>query len=450
VHDRRVRQTLSTPSNGIANAEEEDLSGLEFSPGREFARHLDQEDELASFREAFVFPEADLIYLDGNSLGRLPGRTVERMRTVMEEEWGRDLIRGWNAGWWDSSRRAGDKIGHLLGAAPGQVVVSDTTSINLFKLVMAALEMHPGRSRIVSDVLNFPSDLYVLQGCVRLLGDVHHIHLVPSNDGVTVELGTLFDAIDDQTALVTLSHVVFKSGFLYDAQAVTERAHEVGAMVLWDLGHSAGVVPIELDRWDVDFAVGCTYKYLNGGPGAPAYLYVRRDLQEQAVSPIWGWFGQRSPFDFELEHDPAEGISRFLVSSPPILSTLAMEAGLGILEEAGIERIRRKSVLLTSYLVYLIETSLLPLGFALGSPREASQRGSHVSIQHSEGYRISRVLIEEMGVLPDFREPDNIRLGLSPLYTSFSEVWEAVERIKRVAQEKQYLRYFPGSRSTAT
>jgi kynureninase len=450
VRDRRVRQTLSRPSDGIANAEEEDMSGLEFSAGREFARHLDQEDELASFREAFVFPEADLVYLDGNSLGRLPGRTVERMRTAVEEEWGRDLIRGWNAGWWDSSRRVGDKIGLLLGAAPGQVVVSDTTSINLFKLVMAALGMRPGRSRIVSDVLNFPSDLYVLQGCVRLLGDAHHIQLVPSDDGVTVEQSALFDAIDDQTALVTLSHVVFKSGFLYDAQAVTERAHEVGAMVLWDLGHSAGVVPIELDRWNVDLAVGCTYKYLNGGPGAPAYLYVRGDLQEQAVSPIWGWFGQRSPFDFELEYEPADGISRFLVSSPPILSTLAMEAGLGILEEAGIERIRRKSVLLTSYLVYLVETSLLPLGFALGSPREASQRGSHVSIRHREGYRINRVLTEEMGVLPDFREPDNIRLGLSPLYTSFAEVWEAVDRIKRVAQEKQYLRYFPGSRSTVT
>jgi kynureninase len=422
----------------------------DFQPGLDFARRLDEQDELASFREAFVFPEPDLIYLDGNSLGRLPGRTVERMRIVVEQEWGRDLIRGWNAGWWDSSRRVGDKIGRLLGAAPGHVVVSDTTSINLFKLAMAALGMRPGRHRIVSDVLNFPSDLYVLQGCVRLLGDSHYVHLVPSDDGVTMELGALFEAIDEQTALVTLSHVVFKSGFLYDAQAVTERAHEVGAMVLWDLGHSAGVVPIELDQWNVDFAVGCTYKYLNGGPGAPAFLYVRRDLQEEAVSPIWGWFGQRSPFDFDLEYDPADGIGRFLVSSPPILSTLAMEAGLDLLWEAGIERLRRKSVLLTSYLVYLVETSLLPLGFALGSPREASQRGSHVSIRHPEGYRINCVLIEEMGVLPDFREPDNIRLGLSPLYTSFTEVWEAVDRIRRVVEEKRYLRYSPGPRSTVT
>lgn len=422
----------------------------EFEPGPECARRLDEQDELASFREEFVFPDPDLIYLDGNSLGRLPRRTVHRLRKAVEEEWGNDLIRGWNTDWWDSPRRVGDKIGGLLGAAPGQVVVSDTTTINLFKLVMVALGMRPDRGRIVSDVLNFPSDLYTLQGCVRLLDDGHHIHLVPSDDGLVVDQQTLFDAIDERTALVTLSHVVFKSGFLYDARAVTERAHEVGAMVLWDLGHSAGVVPIELDGWGVDFAVGCTYKYLNGGPGSPAYLYVRQDLQETAVSPIWGWFGQRSPFDFELDYDPADGITRFLVSSPPILSTLAMEAGLEILQEARIERIRRKSVLLTSYLVYLMETSLVPWGFTLGSPKEPSRRGSHVSIRHPEGYRVNRVLIEEMGVLPDFREPDNIRLGLSPLYTSFRDVWEAVDRIRRVVEDRQYLRYFPGQRLTVT
>jgi len=244
--------------------------------------------------------------------------------------------------------------------------------------------------------------------------------------------------------------VVFKSGFLYDAEAVTRRAHEVGAMVLWDLGHSAGVVPIELDEWGVDLAVGCTYKYLNGGPGAPAFLYVRRDLQERALSPIWGWFGQRSPFDFDLEYQPADGITRFLVSSTPILSTLAMESALDIVLDAGVERIREKSVLLTSYLTHLVETVLVPLGFSLGSPKDPAQRGSHVSIRHPEGYRINRVLIEEMGVLPDFREPDNIRLGLAPLYTSFSEVWEAVDRIKRVVEEERYLQYSPGERPTVT
>lgn len=426
------------------------MHGSVFESGPEFAQQLDEQDDLASYREEFVFREPDLIYLDGNSMGRLPRRTVERMRGAVEEEWGRDLIRGWNAGWWDSPGRVGDKIGRLLGAGPGQVVVSDTTSVNLFKLVMAALEMTSGRGRIVTDVLNFPSDLYILQGCVRLLGDQHEIRLVPSEDGIAVDQRVLFEEIDERTALVTLSHVVFKSGFLYDAQAVTRRAHEVGALVLWDLGHSAGAVPIELDDWGVDFAVGCTYKYLNGGPGAPAYLYVRRDLQEKTVSPIWGWFGQRSPFDFGLEYQPAGGITRFLVSSPAILSTLAMEAGLDILLEAGMERIRRKSVQLTSYLVDLVDAILVPLGFSLGSPRDPAQRGSHVSIRHPEGYRVNRVLIEEMNVIPDFREPDNIRLGLAPLYTSFRDVWEAVDRIRQVVKERRYLRYFPGQRLTVT
>lgn len=426
------------------------MKEMEFEPGLDFAQRMDTEDELAPFRETFVIAEPDLIYLDGNSLGRLPGATVERMREAVEVEWGRDLIRGWNAGWFEAPARVGSKIARLVGAEPDQVVVSDTTSINLFKLTMAALEMRPGRDRIVSDVLNFPSDLYILQGCARLLGDSHHIHLVPSEDGIAVDERALFDAIDEQTALVTLSHVVFKSGFLYDAAAVTERAHEVGALVLWDLGHSVGAVPVELDEWGVDFAVGCTYKYLNGGPGAPAFLYVRGDVQEEAVSPIWGWFGQRSPFDFDLEYDPLDGIGHFLVSSPPILSLLAMESALDSVLEAGIDRIRRKSIRLSSYLVYLFDTRLAPLGFTLGSPRDPAQRGSHVSVRHPEGYRINRALIEEMGVVPDFREPDNIRLGLAPLYTSFAEVWEAVDRIRWVVENRQYARYFPGQRLTVT
>lgn len=426
------------------------MLATEFDSSLEFAYHLDEQDELASFRDEFVFPEPDLIYLDGNSLGRLPRRTVERMRGAVEEEWGRELIRGWNAGWWNSPQRVGDKIGRLLGAGPGQVVVSDTTSLNLFKLAMVALEKNSGRERIVTDVLNFPSDLYILQSCVRLLGDRHKIRMVPSEDGIAVEQQALLQEFDQRTALVTLSHVAFKSGFLYDAQAITQRAHEVGALVLWDLGHSAGAVPIELDDWGVDFAIGCTYKYLNGGPGAPAYLYVREDLQAGTVSPIWGWFGQRSPFDFGLQYQPAEGVKRFLVSSPAILSTLAMEAGLDILLEAGLQHIRDKSIRLTSYLVELVDAILVPLGFSLGSPRDPTQRGSHVSIRHAEGYRINRVLIEEMQVIPDFREPDNIRLGLAPLYTSFRDVWEAVERIRQVVKERHYLRYFPGQRLTVT
>jgi kynureninase len=249
--------------------------------------------------------------------------------------------------------------------------------------------------------------------------------------------------------LVTLSHVTFKSGFLYDMEAVTQRAHEVGAFVLWDLSHSAGAVPMQLDAWGVDFAVGCTYKYLNGGPGSPAFLYIRRDLQEGAIPPIWGWFGQRAPFAFDLEFEPVRGVKRFLVSTPPILSLLAMEPAIDLVLEAGIHSIRTKSARLTTYLVYLFDELLAPVGFSLGSPREAASRGSHVSIRHPEAYRINRALIEEMGVLPDFREPDNLRLGLAPLYTSYAEVWQAVDRIHRTVAEERYLDY-PAERLAVT
>jgi kynureninase len=414
-----------------------------FEPGLAFAQEMDRQDELANFRDAFVIDEPGLIYLDGNSLGRLPRKAALRLETTVEGEWGHDLIRSWNANWFDAPARAGEKIAHLVGAGPGQVVVSDSTSVNLFKLVMAALALRPGRTGIVSDALNFPSDLYILQGCSQLLGNRHQIDLVQSAAGIEPDLQQLWDAIDEQTALVTLSHVVFKSGYLYDARAVTERAHQAGALVLWDLSHSVGAVPVELDRWAVDLAVGCTYKYLNGGPGAPAFLYVRRDLQDPAVSPIWGWFGQQSPFSFGLDYEPLDGVGRFLTGTPPILSLLAMEAALDLVLEAGMERIRAKSVGLTSYLIELVDAALAPLGFTLGTPRDAHGRGSHVSIRHPDGYRINRALIEEMQVLPDFREPDNIRLGLAPLYTSYVEVWEAVDRIRRTVKEERYVRYSP-------
>jgi kynureninase len=410
-------------------------------PDLEYARRLDAADELGPLRGAFSFPEPDLIYLDGNSLGRLPRAAGERIRRAVEEEWGRDLVRGWNGGWYEAPARVGEQVARLIGAGPGQVVVSDSTSVNLFKLVTAALQARPGRTRIVSDTLNFPSDLYVIQGAVQLLGEKHTLHLVPSADDIHGDEASLEAAIDERTALVTLSHVCFKSGYLYDAARITARAHEAGALVLWDLCHSVGAVPVALDRWGADLAVGCTYKYLNGGPGAPAFLYVNKKLQKGLASPIWGWFGQKNPFAFDLEYAPAPGIAHFLVSSPPILSLLAMETALEPLLQAGMERLRQKSVQLTSCLVALFDEVLAPIGFSLGSPRDPARRGSHVSIRHPEGYRINRALIEEMGVLPDFRTPDNIRLGLAPLYNSFGDVHEAVERIRQVVEEKRYLRY---------
>jgi kynureninase len=309
--------------------------------------------------------------------------------------------------------------------------------------------MRPDRGKIITDDLNFPSDLYIMQGCVAQMGNRHRLHTVSCRDGIGVDLQDIYDAIDDDTALVSLSHVAYKSAFLYDARAVTTKAHDAGALMLWDLSHSVGAVPAALDAWDVDFAVGCTYKYLNGGPGAPAFLYVNRRLQDEAISPIWGWFGQKSPFAFDPDYTPVEGIKRFLVGTPPILSLSAMEAAVDIVLDAGIDRIRDKSIRLTEYLIFLFDEILAPRGFSLGSPRDAHQRGSHVSIRHEEAYRINRALIEEMNVIPDFREPDIIRLGLSPLYTSFADVWGIIDRIRIVIDEGHHLKY-PHSRPQVT
>lgn len=418
--------------------------------GRAYADELDRQDPLATYRQQFVVDGPDLVYLDGNSLGRLPKRAIERVKKAVEEEWGRDLIRSWNAGWWESPARVGEKIARLIGAAPGQVRVSDQTSINLFKLVTAALSLRPERQRIVTDTFNFPSDLYVLQGIVRLLGNRHEIIRIGArDDGLTPDLAALETALDETTSLVTLSHVTFKSGYLYDLQAITEVAHRRGALALWDLSHSAGVVPIELDRCGVDLAIGCTYKYLNGGPGAPAFLYINKALQNDAVSPIWGWWGQKQPFDFGLDYTPADGVQRFLTGTAPMLSLLAMETALEPLLEAGIARLREKSVRLTEYAVDLSDAILASHGFTLGSPREPDRRGSHISLCHPDGYRINRALIEEMKVIPDFRAPDNIRLGLAPLYVSFADVWMGIGRIQRVMTEKRYEKY-PQQKLTVT
>ena len=423
---------------------------MDFQPSRSFAENLDNHDPLASFRTCFVITDPGLIYLDGNSLGRLTHASLDRLQQVVEQEWGRDLIRGWNENWWEAPVRIGEKIARLVGAAPGQMVACDTVSVNLFKLASAALALRPGRTHIVTDTLNFPSDLYILQGLVRSLGNHHTIFRIGSRDGdVTPDLDELAAAIDDSTALLTLSHVTFKSGYLYDMAAVTELAHRHGALVIWDLSHSAGAVPVALDVCNADFAIGCTYKYLNGGPGAPAFIYVRKELQAQAISPICGWWGQNAPFAFGLDYMPAPGVARFLTGSQPILSLLAMEAALDPLLEAGLESLRAKSLLLSEYLIYLSDTLLSPLGFRLGSPRIPERRGSHISLRHPEGYRINRALIEEMNVLPDFREPDNLRLGLTPLYTSFSEVWEGVDRIRRVVADKRFEKY-PAQRLTVT
>ena len=417
-----------------------------FALSLESARQLDAQDPLAHFRAAFTFPEPDLIYMDGNSLGRLPKRTASLLQDAVQRQWGERLIRSWGEGWLTSPQRIGDKIGQLIGAAPGQVVVSDSTSVNLYKLVMAALALRPDRRRVITDTHNFPSDVYILQGALRTLAGGHTLELV---DTPEIDSQAILDAIDEHTALVTLSLVVFKSGGVYDAAAITRRAHEAGALVLWDLSHAAGALPLQLDEWEVDFAVGCSYKYLNGGPGAPAFLYVKRALQADALSPIWGWFGEAKPFAFDLDYQPAAGVQRFQCGTPPTLSLLAVEPGVDLLLEAGIPALREKSVRQTDYLIALFDHFLAPLGFQLGTPRDAAQRGSHVSIRHPEGFRINRALIEEMGVIPDFREPDNIRLGIAPIYTRFVDIWETVQRIAQVVREERY-RNYPIERSAVT
>jgi kynureninase len=423
---------------------------MNFNSSRSFAEELDTSDPLASYRTRFVISDPNLVYLDGNSLGRMTHASLERVRQVAEKEWGTDLIRGWNENWWEAPVRIGDKIARLVGAAPGQMVACDTVSVNLFKLAAAALALRPGRTRIVTDLLNFPSDLYILQGLVNSLGNRHTILRIGSTDGdITPDLDALAAAIDDNTALLTLSHVTFKSGYLYEMGEITELAHRHGALVLWDLSHSAGAAPVALETCNADFAIGCTYKYLNGGPGAPAFIFVRKELQQQVVSPICGWWGQNAPFAFGLDYTPAPGVARFLTGSQPILSMLAMEAALDPLLEVGMASLREKSLLLSEYLIFLSDTLLTPLGFLLGSPRNPERRGSHISLRHPEGYRINRALIEEMNVLPDFREPDNLRLGLTPLYTSFAEVWEGVERIRQAVAERRYEKY-PAQRLTVT
>jgi kynureninase len=405
-----------------------------------YARTLDAADPLAHFRGRFVLPDPALIYLDGNSLGRLPQASTALSQHVVAHTWGDRLIRSWNEGWFDLPERIGAKIARLIGAQPDEVIVADSTSVNLFKLAVAALRYQAGRARILTDNLNFPSDLYVLQGIIDLLGQQHRLEVLPAVDGIHGPAEALAAALDDDVALLTLSHTVFKSGYTYDMAALTARAHAAGALVLWDLSHSVGSVPIDLTAAGADLAIGCGYKYLNGGPGAPAFLYIRRELQAALDNPISGWMGQANLFGFDLDYAPTHGLRRFLTGTPPVVSLALLEPGVDILLEAGIGALRAKSVQQTSYLIDLWETELAPLGYTLNSPREATQRGSHVALGHPEGLRIARTLIDELNVLPDFRAPDNIRLGITPLYTSFADIHTAVQRMAQVVAERLYER----------
>jgi kynureninase len=408
----------------------------------ERARAMDSRDPLRPFKDRFSGLSNDLIYLDGNSLGPLPQATLELMKGVVAEEWGGDLIQSWNKCWIDLPMRLGDLLAPLLGAGPSQVAFADSVTVNLFKLASAALERQSGRLKILTDDLNFPSDYYTLQGLIRMLDRGHELVRVPSKDGETLPAEDLAAAIDSNTALVTVSHVVFKSGYMHDLEAITRAAHEAGALVLADLSHSVGSVPIELERWGVDMATGCSYKYLNGGPGAPAFLYVRESLQEQLEPQLAGWFGARDPFQFSPDYKPANGIARFLVGTPPILSMRAVEPGIRMLLEAGMDQIRKKSIAQTELLIELCDQVLSPLGFVLGSPRESSRRGSHIALRHPEANRINKAMISPKEghpvIIPDFRTPDNLRLGIAPLYLGFEDIVRAVGRIQDIVVNEEF------------
>jgi kynureninase len=402
---------------------------------RSGAEELDAADPLAGFRGRFVRADPSLIYLDGNSLGMLPEVTARRIAEVAGQEWGAGLVGSWEH-WLDRPQRVGDLLGrHLLGCAPGQVLVADSTTVNLYKLAWAALDDRPARHVIVTDDDNFPTDRYVLQGVAGQRGGELRLIHTDMDEGVSER--ALRAAIGRDTALVSLSHVAYRSGALADMAALTAVVHEAGALVLWDLCHSVGSVPVELDSCGADLAVGCTYKYLNAGPGAPAFLYVRRDLQPRLRQPVQGWFGQRDQFAMGPGYDPVAGIGRFLTGTPNIIGTAAVEEGVRLLGEAGIGALRAKGVLLTDYLIALADAWLTPLGCVLASPRDSARRGSHVCLRHPEAWRISRALVRA-GVVGDYRTPDRLRLGPTPVNTRFTDVWDALDTTREIIETKAY------------
>ncbi|AOK30465.1 MULTISPECIES: kynureninase [Burkholderia] len=392
---------------------------------REEALALDRDDPLAPLRGAFALPDG-VIYLDGNSLGAQPRAAAARAQQVIDAEWGAGLIRSWNtAGWFTLPRRLGDKLAPLIGAAPGEVAITDTISINLFKLLSAMLghqAQHAPRKRvIVSERANFPTDLYIAQGLIAQLGQGHTLRLID-------DPAQLPDALDDETAVAMLTHVNYRTGYMHDLPAVTQAVRQAGALMLWDLAHSAGAVPVDLNGAHADGAVGCTYKYLNGGPGAPAFVWVPARHQSSFDQPLTGWWGHRTPFAMQPGFDPDPGIARFLCGTQPIVSMSMIECGLDVFAQTDLQAIRRKSLALTDAFIALVESRCAGHALKLATPRAHHQRGSQVSIEHPHGYEVMQALIAR-GVIGDYREPRILRFGFTPLYTRFVDVWDAVDAL---------------------
>jgi kynureninase len=400
------------------------------------AEALDAADPLAAYRDRFVTPaDADVVsYLDGNSLGRPLAETAALMDEFIRRQWAGRLIRGWTDGWLDWPLTLGDRLGGIaLGAGPGQVVVADSTTVLLYKLARASIDARPGRRKVVLDTDNFPTDRYVLEGIAAERGI--ELAWIATDPLTGIDPGQVAAAVDEDTALVLFSHVAYRSGWLADAAEINRVAHAAGALALWDLSHSVGSVPISLDEWGVDLAVGCTYKYLNGGPGAPAFAYVRRDLQASLRQPIWGWMGHRASFEMGPGYEPAPGARALLSGTPPILAMVPLHANLDMLAAAGIGAVRAKSVLLTGYALELADAWLAPLGVEVVSPRDPARRGGHVTLRRP-GFADLLEPLWDGGVIPDYRRPDGLRIGPAPLSTSFGEVHRGLS-ILRDLLEKQ-------------
>lgn len=398
---------------------------------RETFAGLDRTDPLAPLRDKFVL-QPGVINLDGNSLGSLPRSTAARVSRVIEKEWGEGLITSWNRhDWIGMPQRIGDKIARLIGADAGEVVVTESTSINLFKVLAVALKMRPGRREILSDAENFPTDLYMAEGLAKLLDGDCILRLVPSHH--------LRHALHANTAVLMLTQVNFRTGALHDMAALTAAAHATGALAIWDLSHTAGAVPVDLNGAQADFAVGCGYKYLNGGPGAPAFVYAAARHQGQAPQPLYGWLGHADPFEFAAGYRPAEGIRQYVVSTPSILAMAALEEGVDLLLQADLGELRAKSQALTEAFIALVEARCAGLGLSLVTPRDPARRGSQVSFAHEHGYAVMQALIAR-GVIGDFRAPDLIRFGFSPLYIRHVDVWDAVETLRDVLASSAWRR----------
>jgi kynureninase len=391
---------------------------------------LDEADPLAPLRERFVGTSSPLVYLDGNSLGRPLTVTADRLRTFVEDEWGGRLIRGWDEGWFELPLSLGDELGRIcLGAAAGQVAVGDSTTVLLYKLMRTAVAARPGRTEIVIDRDNFPTDRYLAMGVADECGLTVRWIDVDTAAGVTLD--QVADAVGEQTALVALSHVSYRSAWIADVAGITRVAHDAGALVLWDLCHSVGSVPTDLDTWDVDLAAGCTYKYLNGGPGSPAFCYVAERHLDTFAQPIQGWMGNTDPFLMGPDYLPVTGIRRFLSGTPAIIGMLAIQDMLALIDEVGIDAVRKKSEQLTSYAVELADEQLASYGVTVRSPRDPAQRGGHVTIHHPRMQEVVAALWER-DVIPDYRDPGGLRIGLSPLSTSYDELERGIEQVRAV------------------